>query len=155
MRQEKMGNQTKSYVTTFYFFSLGLSSYIPPMVVVWIAIEDLLAGSLWSTTIVLITYSIPDILSKVISPSIANRISFRSSIVLLTFLFIGSIVLVVVIDDVRLRIVGVGVLGLANGLAVIVCVRMLAYYEQAELLANSYQNGTNFSTFFASFGYTG
>jgi phage-related holin len=150
-----MAHLNSDHVTTFYFFALGILTNFPSMVIIWIAIEDILAGTLWSTTIVLIVFSVPDILSKVVSPSIVSRISFRSSFVLLTLLFVGSIVLLVAIDDVRLRIVGVGVLGIGNGFAIITCVRMLAYYEQAELLANAYQSGTNASVFLASLGYTG
>jgi hypothetical protein len=61
----------------------------------------------------------------------------------------------VVIDDARLRIVGVCVLGIAYAFSTITCVRMLAYYEQADVLANAFHNGTIVSVFLASVGYTG
>ncbi|XP_031574578.1 uncharacterized protein LOC116308325 [Actinia tenebrosa] len=145
----------RQQLSTFYFFLMGLSANIIPMVVIWIAVDDILAGTLWSTTVLLIAFSIPDILAKVVSPVIINRITFHLSFALLTILMLASILLLVLIDDVRVRIAGVTVLGLANGFAVITIVTTLSYFETAALLANAYQNGRQCSLFLASLGYTG
>ena len=117
--------------------------------------EDLLSGTLLSSTVVIISYSFPDILSKMFSPYMVKRISFQWSIALMTLLFVVSLLIIVVAEDVRLRIVGVFVIGIANGIAVITCVRMLAYYEQSRVLASAYQNADNAAMFLASLGYTG
>ncbi|XP_031567288.1 uncharacterized protein LOC116302198 isoform X2 [Actinia tenebrosa] len=141
--------------TIFYFLLLGVWTTIPPMVITWIAVEDILCGVLLSSTVILISFSFADMLSKCLSPSIVRRIYFTSSFVFLTALLSGSVVLIVAVDDIRVRIVGVGLLGLSNGFNRIACVRMLAYYEKAELLASAYQYGINFSTFLTSIGYMG
>lgn len=150
-----MEDKTKHLLTVFYFFSLGLWTTIIPMVIVWVAIEDILAGSLLSTTVLIISFSVPDIISKIFSPYLVNRISFQWSFALLTLLFVGSLIVIVVGKDIETRIIGVSIHGLANGFAVITCVRMIAYYNQAHVLANAYQNGTNASVFVASLAYTG
>ncbi|XP_031557175.1 battenin-like isoform X2 [Actinia tenebrosa] len=125
------------------------------MVMTWLAVEDILCGVLLPSTVILISFSFADMLSKCLSPSIVRRISFTSSFVFLTALLSGSVVLIVAVDDVRVRIAGVGLLGLSNGYNRITSVRMLAYYEKAELLASAYQYGINFSTFLTSIGYLG
>lgn len=145
----------REQLSPFYFFQLGFWSNTPVIVVIWIAIDDILAGTLWSTPVLLIAVSIPDILAKAFSPAVISRISFHLSFTLLTILLVVSILLLVIIDDVRVRIAGVTVLGLANGFTIITCVRMLVYYDTAELLANAYQNGRQCSIFLTSIGYTG
>lgn len=125
------------------------------MVIIWVAIEDILAGSLLSTTVLIISFSVPDIISKIFSPYLVSRISFQWSFALLTALFVGSLIIIVLGKDIEIRIIGVSIHGLANGFAVITCVRMIAYYNPAHVLANAYQNGTNASVFVASLAYTG
>ena len=125
-----------------------------PAVVILAAIEDILSGTLLSSAVVLIAYSIPDTTGKVLCPLIITRISFTSSMVLSTIMMAGSIVLIVVFD-VNLRIFGVVCLGLSNGLASITCYKMIAYYDEAEDIAAVYTYGSNISTFLGSFGYTG
>ena len=139
----------------FCFFSLGMWIFFTPALVCWIALEDILAGTLWSSTVVLIVFSIPDIIAKVLSPYVVTRISFHCAFFLLTLLLVGSYVLLVVIDDVRIRMVAVGVLAFGLGFGMIVGARMLAYYEHADVHANAFCNGVNFSAFGASLVYTG
>ena len=139
----------------FCFFSLGMWIFFTPAIVFWMAVEDILAGTLWSSTVVLIVFSIPDILAKVLSPYVVTRISFRCAFFLLTLLLVGSYVLLVVIDDVRIRMVAVGVHGFGYGFGIVVGARMLAYYEHADVHANAFQNGGNYAVLGASLVYTG
>ena len=139
----------------FCFFSLGMWILFTPSLVSWIAVEDILAGTLWSSTVVLIVFSILDAIAKVLSPYVVTRISFRCTFFLLTLLLVGTYVLLVVIDDVRIRMVAVGVLGFCYGFGMIVGARMLAYYEHADVHANAFHNGVNASTLGASLVYTG
>ena len=139
----------------FCFFSIGLWSYFTPALVSWIALEDILAGTLWSSTVLLVVFSIPDILVKALGPYIFTRISFRCAYVIFILLLVGSYVLLVVIDDVRIRMIAVGVLGVGNGFGLIAGERMLAYYEHADVHANAFHNGENYAVLGASLVYTG
>jgi hypothetical protein len=151
-----MEQSNKSHLlTTLCFFSLGLWLAFPTLVILWLATEDILAGTLLSTTVVVVSFSVSDVASKVLSPLVVSRIAFYLSIILTAMIFVGSIFLIVFVDNVNFRIVGVSLVGFANGLAVITCMRMLAYYDKAGLLASAYVNGTNASKVIASIGYTG
>ena len=141
-------------MSLFCFFSIGLFQFLTPAVVISSAIEDILSGTLLSSAVVLIAFSIPDITGKVFSPLIITRISFTSSMALFTIMMAGSTVLIVVFD-VNLRIVAVVCLGFSNGFASMTSLKMLAYYDEAEDLAAAYQNGCNVAMFLGSFGYTG
>lgn len=133
---------------------MGLWSRFPPTVITYAA-EDILVGTLWSTTVVLLVFSIPDIIANVTSPYIINRISFRSTYALLTLILVGSYALLVVIDDVRIRMVAVGFIGMYLGCGIVTGMRMLSYYDDAEVYANAFENGSTISTIAVSLVYTG
>jgi len=121
----------------------------------WVATEDVLAGTTWSTTIILIVFSVPEVFSKVLSPIIVRRIPFLCSMIVLTVMLAGSLLIIVLVEDVTLRIIGVAFLGSAYGFGVVTCYQMLAYYDNADDLASAFKLGMNMSACFASLGYTG
>ncbi|KAK3748619.1 hypothetical protein QZH41_005353 [Actinostola sp. cb2023] len=151
---QKMEHQSKNRLTSLCFFAMGFWMSVLVFTISWIATEDLLAGTTWSTTIVLIGFSVPELFSKVLSPIIVRRIPFLCSMIVLTVMLAGSLLIIVLVEDVTLRIIGVGFLGNAYGFGLVTCYQMLAYYDNAEDLASTFKFGINMSTFFASLGYT-
>jgi len=122
---------------------------------VMIATEDLVAGTLVASTVVIIAYSSTDAVVKVLSPFIIRNISFLASMIVSTVLLLTANVLIVVIDDVNVRILGAVFCGCANGYGVVMTLRMMAYYDRIEQNASAFQIGGNCSKLLASVFYTG
>ncbi|XP_031551696.1 protein BTN1-like [Actinia tenebrosa] len=150
-----MKGPPRNRLLTASFYMLGFWTLFPQAVVSWMAVEDILSGTLLPSTVVLFSYSIADLFSKSLSPFIVRKISFNVSFCLATSLFVGSLLLLVAIDDIKLRIAGVTVMGIAYGFTRITDVSLLAYYENADILANALENGGTASVFLASIVYTG
>ena len=140
---------------TFCFFSIGFWLGAPTLTIVWIVTEDILSGSKWSTTIVLVAFSIPDIVFKVVSPPIVRRISDLCSMVVLIALLCGSLLIIVLMDNVELRLLGVAVLGCAYGFGTVACFSMLSYHEDAIALGSAVPLGVITASLFGSFVYGG
>ena len=139
----------------FCFFMIGLSFFLPNVVVMWIATEDILAGSNLSTSVIILSFSLPDIFSKFFSPSLVSRVPFTFSMVLQSLLTLGALLMIILPHNVDLRIAGVAMLGLPYGFGAITCLRMSAYYDNADSLSGAFVFGSNVATFVASIGYTG
>jgi len=131
------------------FFMLGIWVFLPSLVVMWTATEDILAGSTLSTTVILVSFSVPDILSKVCSPLIVNRIPFICSMIVQSLLSAGSLVIIVLVDN------GVVTLGFAYGYGIITCLRMAAYFDNADDVSSAFVSGSTLAATVASIGYTG
>ena len=140
---------------TFWFFMLGLLVYLPVAEVIWVASEDILSGSILSTPVILLVFSVLDILSKSCSPILVVRIPFTCSVVLHSCLTAAALLIIVLGHNANMRILGVAMLALPNGLSAITCLRMAAYYESADILGSAFILGNNVSAFVASIVYTG
>ena len=140
---------------TLWFFMLGLLVYLPVAEVIWVASEDILSGSILSTPVILLVFSVLDILSKSCSPILVVRIPFTCAMVLQSCLTAAALLIIILGHNVNMRILGVAVLALPYGLGVVTCLRMAAYYESADILGSAFVLGSNVSTFVASIVYTG
>lgn len=141
--------------TFICFLSLALLITFPPTVIVMIATEDLVAGTLIPSTVVVLTYSITDVIVKIFCPFIIRRVSWLASIIITTMLFLISTSLVVVIDDVRVRLLGVALIGAANGYGMVLILKMIPHYSEVEKNTSAFQVGANISKLTASLVYTG
>ena len=139
----------------FCFFMMGLLHFLPNIVVMWIATEDILAGSNLATSVIMLSFSLPDIFSKFFSPSLVSRVPFTFSMVLSSLLTVGSLLMITLPHNVDLRITGVAMLGLPYGFGIITCLRMSAYYDSADSLSGAFVSGSNVASFVASISYTG
>ena len=143
----------KELLTKFYWFAFGLWVNYPRYLVLWTATEDILAGSLLSTPVVLIFFTVPDIFSKaVVSPWILKRISFLPAFILYSFMLVAIILIFVFVNIVNVRLAGMCVLGLSNGLGTIAAAKLLGFNRDYTALT---QSGGNFATALASISYTG
>ena len=140
---------------TLLFFMLGLVVFLPISEVMWVASEDILSGSILSTPVIFLVFSVVDMLSKVCSPFLVVRIPFTCSMVLHSFLTAAALLIIVLGHNVDMRILGVAMLAWPYGLGVITCLRIAAYYESADILSSAFILGTNVSAFVASIVYTG
>ena len=135
------------------WFGFGLWVYFPTLVLLWIANEDILAGSLQSSAIVQIAFTVPEILSKaIVSPWVVERISFLQA-----FIIHGSVFLIVqlsfvFVNIINFRLACLCVLGFAQGMGSIAAAKLLGFYGES---AGVYQSGATCSSVVASFTYTG
>ena len=125
------------------------------IMVVYLAIEDIFAGTLIPSTVVIISFTVSSAISKMVSPFIVRNISFRTSIFWSSILLTISNITVVAIDLVELRIAGVILFGIATGWAVIAVAQMMPCFGAVEELASAFQTGNNFAALITSCLYLG
>lgn len=136
------------------FFILGVISYLPGLLVFVIGNEDILAGSTLATSVVLFVSS-TDVIGKIVSPSIVSRLTLIASMLVYSFLSGGSLLWIVLVQDISLRIVGIGMYGYCYGMGPILFLRQSANYDNCGTLCRAYIAGTNLATLLASLAYTG
>lgn len=150
----KSTDGSKTCLTAFCFFSFGLWYSFVRYVLV-LATEDILSGTLLSSTIVLISYSVPDVTAKVLSPFIVRKISFCASFTLFVIFMSLAMLLLVVIENPYFRISAAILCGFCNGFGTIMFSRMFPYYDEIEKNVSYFQMGANCSAMIASLFYTG
>lgn len=145
----------RARMTTFCFFLMGLWISLIAITVSWIATEDILSGTDWSTTVVSLAFFIPELLSKVLGPFIVRRIPFLCSMIVLTLLLVGALLVIVLIKNVEVRVGGIGIHGAAYSFGQVASYSMLSYYDKADDYAMLFSWGLNVAALLSSLGYTG
>jgi len=135
------------------FYVLGILVYFPPLVVTWVANEDILAGSTLPSTIIVIAGSV-DIVGKLMAVVMVDRMSLVVLMILHSFSLAGGLVLIVVLQA-NVRIIGVIILGYAYGFGVNLYIRQSANFEESDKLSSAFAFGSNTAAITASLVYTG
>ena len=107
----------------------------------------------WDPIITL--FGIGDFLSKICSSFLIRRFHPSSSLVLSVFMWLLSWLLIVVSEDVYVRLAGAFVVGIVYGLMLNIVLSIVPLYEDIERNTSAYNCGDNASTFVAGFFYTG
>ena len=93
--------------------------------IIIIATEDIVAGTLIPSSVLMILFASADILTKMLSPSLIRKISFLLTIILIAFVWLISYVFMVAFDNVVVRLVGVFSYGIGNGFVNILLILLL------------------------------
>lgn len=143
----------KSCYEVLIFYGLGIAVYVPPQVVTWMAIEDILSGSSYPSSMVSIACS-TDIVGKMIAVFMINRMPLLFLMLLYSVVFSGGLLMLVLLQ-VHWRIIGVAVLGFSYGFGVVLFLRQSTNFEQSGKASSAFVSGGNISALIASIVYTG
>ena len=130
-------------------------AYSVPRVIITIAIEDIVAGTLIQTSVLLILFTSAGTLAKICSPFLIRKISFLLSIVVVSVVWLISYMLVVAFDSVILRLVGVFSYGIGNGLANVLILLLLGYYQEIDKNTSAHKLGLAVSNLLGALLYIG
>jgi len=139
---------------SFSFFLLGILVNGAFIIVFWVANEDILSGSSVTSSIVIV-FSAFDVFSKIVSSYLVRRLSLLTAMFIICLLSGGSLLWIVVIENVSLRLVGLVTLGYSYGMSPIFYFHHAAKYENSERLSTAYVSGVNLTILIVSTGYTG
>ena len=138
---------------TLSIFFCGIFQNIP-IYLLYIATEDIVAGTLIQSSVVVSLFSTGDILTKLCSPFLIQRFHLSSTVVLSALMWLTSWVLIVVGEDAVVRLAGVIAVGILNGLLITIVMTLLSLYQDIERNASAYSIAGNATTFLTGFLYT-
>jgi len=139
---------------TVSYFLLGILVYFAFLVVFWVANEDVLSGSSMTSSVVILASTI-DVFSKIISSYLVRRVSLLTAMLICCFLSGGSLLWIVIIENVSLRIVGLVSLGYYFGMGPILYLHHSTKHENSGRLSTAFVFGTTLVGLIISVGYTG
>ena len=126
-----------------------------PRVIIIMATQDIVAGTLIQSGVLLILYSCADMLAKICTPSLIRKISFLVTIILAGLVWLIAYILIVAADNVVVRLVGVCLIGIGNGFAKSVLMLLLGYYDEIDKNSTAFILGQSVSNLLGAFLYTG
>ena len=138
--------------TVMAFFIFGTIIYSASSLFISAA-QDILAGTFIQTSLVLITFALPQFLVSLIAPYFMQRISYFIRIATHGLALISGILILALVKHVHWKLLGVGIaaFGLAIGEASIIA--FTSNYNEETL--GAYSGGTGFGYVIAPLYYTG
>ncbi|XP_028515386.1 battenin-like [Exaiptasia diaphana] len=131
------------------------TAQVLPRVILLMATQDILAGTLIQSGIEIILFNCSDTLARVCSPCLIRKISFLITIILAGLFWFIAYALFLAADDVVVRLGGVCIFGIGNGLANSVLMLLLGYYDEIDKNSTAFILGQSMSNVLGAFLYTG
>lgn len=141
-------------LTTACIFGYGFVHTIP-RVLLWMAAEDIVSGTLIQSSLAITLFSLGDMFMRVIATFIFKKTSFLPLVILLGIVGLTAYLLLVAVDQVNLRLVGSFFAGAEIALTDVVLMFIIARCKHTEEYTSAYQVGVNTMTLFFAFLYTG
>lgn len=151
-RRYNMVSETR--YTTACFFGYGLVHSIP-RVLLWMAIEDIISGTLIQSSVPTMLFSLSEVLFRFLGTFMARKTSSSAMLVLIVIADVLAFILLVAVDQTYLRIAGAFFVGVKNGLSVVVVMFLVARFPKVEESSSAFQVGANAVTLFFALVYTG
>ena len=158
MRTKKTGESAgknpvgKALKSSICFFSFGVLCLLYFMLVI-ISAEDILAGSLFKTSTVVIASGMPVLLVKITAPWFMQKLSYLTRIIVIALLWVLGLLVVLTTGRAEWRLVGISVIQAATALSEITFFALTAFYE--EITVSAFVAGQGISCLLGPLFYTG
>ena len=142
----------KALKSSICFFSFGVLCLLYFMLVI-ISAEDILAGSLFETSTVVIASGMPVLLVKITAPWFMQKLSYLTRIIVIALLWVLGLLVVLTTGRAEWRLVGISVIQAATALSEITFLALTAFYE--EITVSAFVAGQGISCLLGPLFYTG
>ena len=126
------------------FFFLGILSLIYDEICL-IAAEDILAGSTFATTTVILSIAIPVLIVKLVAPWFSQRVSYLKKILLVIVLLLGGLMTLVFSPHIPGRLAGVSFVESGVATCEITVLSLTAFY--VHITVSAFVAGVGVSSF--------
>ena len=148
----KMETQTRLVTACFFGYSFVRTI---PKVLLWMAVEDMVSGTLIQSSLPLFIYSCGDIIFRVSATVIFKKTSFLPLVIVLGFVTVLAYVLLVAVDQVNLRLAGAFFIGGECSLATVIIIFLMARFTKIEEISSAFEVGINSVAVVCALLYTG
>jgi len=126
-----------------------------PRVLLFIAVEDIVSGTLTQSSFVLLLFSCGDTVVRMFALLMFKRIPLPLLMMLLGILYLTAYLLLVAVDQVKLRLAGAFFVGCETGLSNVIILNMIAKFDKVEQSSSAYKVGISTMTLLSAMIYTG
>lgn len=148
--QAVWNRETFKQIVCFFFFGLLCLVY---NVIVITAAPDVLSGSSFATSSVMISESLPTFLVKLIAPWFMQKVSYLKRVVVIVLLCLTGLIVLVTAGEPQWRLVGFFILCLGSSLSEITFLALTSQYEHVTISA--FVAGVGCSSLVGTLYYTG
>lgn len=149
---EETTNPRESARNIACFFILGVLSLIYDEISL-AAAEDVLAGSIIPTTIVIIAISVPVLAVKATAPWFLQKCSYLHKSLVVVFLLVTGLIVIVSVQNVHWRLFGISVIESGVSFSEITFLALTACYQ--EVTVSAFVAGIGVSSLLGPLYYTG
>lgn len=143
---------TTSWLNVLCFYIFGTLAFFNQEML-YTASEDILSGRQLPTATVLVCFVTPLMLTKITAPWFIQRISYVAKTGFIALCMILGLTLVVFVEDVRMKLVGIALNAIATGTAEVVFLGLTSFYPQ--VCISSFVAGTGMASLVSPLYYTG
>lgn len=141
-----------NWLNVLCFYILGTLSFFNQEML-YTASEDILSGRKLPTATVLVSFVTPLAITKIIAPWFIQRIPYAAKVCFIALCMVLGLILIVFVEDIRVRLVGIALNALATGTAEVVFLGLTSFYPQ--VCISSLVAGTGMASLVSPLYYTG
>lgn len=145
-------NRKSSWLNVLCFYIFGTMSFFYQEML-YTASEDILSGRKLPTSVIIVTFVTPLAAIKLIAPWFIQRISYVFKICFIATFMVAGLVLIIFVNDMHLKLVGIGLNALSTGMAEVVFLSLTSFYPQ--VCISSFVAGTGMASLVSPLYYTG
>lgn len=145
---------SKSRLISTCFFGYAIA-HATPRVLLYIAAEDIVSGTLIQSSLALLLYSCGDIPFRVFAMLVFNRIPLPLLVMLLGVLCLIAYFMLIAVTQVKLRLAGAFFIGGENAISNVIIFNIMTRFRKVEEISSAFQFGVNVMTLLSALLYTG
>lgn len=145
-------NRKSSWLNVLCFYIFGTMSFFYQEML-YTASEDILSGRKLPTSVIIVTFVTPLAAIKLIAPWFIQRISYVFKICFIATFMVAGLVLIIFVNDMHLKLVGIALNALSTGMAEVVFLSLTSFYPQ--VCISSFVAGTGMASLVSPLYYTG
>ena len=135
----------------FCFYTFGVITFFNQEML-FIASQDILSGRNLPSATILVCYVTPLMTTKIIAPWFVERISYLLKVFSIVICMTLGMALVVFMEDIRLKLVGIALNAMATGISEVVFLALASFYPQIAI--SSFVAGTGTAALISPLYYT-
>ena len=141
-----------SWLNTLCFCVFGTLAFFNQEML-YTASEDILSGRQLPTATILVCFVTPLMITKIFAPWFIQRIPYVVKVSFIAMVLTLGLILVVFVEDIKVKLVGIGLNAMATGASEVIFLGLTSYYPQ--ICISAFVAGTGMASLVSPLYYTG
>ena len=150
-REKKPSESSTKWITVLCFYVFGTLAFFN-LEILNIASQDILTGRMLPTSTVLVCFVAPLMVTKILAPWFIQKLPYWTKTTVTAFSMTG-LSLIVLIEDIKVKLLGISLNAMATGLAEIVYLSLTSFCHH--MCISAFVAGTGMAALISPLYYTG
>ena len=150
--KKPLSEPTANWINVLCFYIFGIMAFFNQEML-YTASEDILSGKNLPTATILVSFVTPMMVTKIAAPWFLQKIPYFVKVCFIAMCMALGLTLVVFVEDIKVKLVGIGLNAIGTGMAEISFLALTSFYPQ--LCISAFVAGTGMASLVSPLYYTG